>query len=253
MTGSFGGARIGITRSPEGAERMSRLVRDLGGVPVVLPTSRIEEIPSEATGPAPQIETYDGVLFTSAVAVHFASLRLDSTAWLGRRIVAIGAATRTALEALGIEGVLTPPEGRAEGLLSFLDELYGDTLAGTRWLLPRAQEAREVLPQGLRARGAVLDVWPLYRSGPANDPSEILAQLRTGVDVLSFASGSAVRHLRLLLGSEFQALLSGVPVAVLGPVTSEECRAHGLRVEVEAPEPRIEALVDAMATWWVQR
>ena len=49
----------------------------------------------------------------------------------------------------------------AEGLLEALEQ-RGVAPAGTRVLIPRAREARAVLPDALRARGARVDVLPVY-------------------------------------------------------------------------------------------
>src|SRR5262249_42609846 len=120
--------------------------------------------------------------------------------------------------------------------------------------LPRALEAREVLPDQLRARGAVVDVIPAYQTVLDDGEAESLrAQLRDGeVDVLTFTSSSTVRNFaQALTGGDLAALKSLVGsalVAAIGPITADTARELGLEPQILAEEHTIPGLIRALET-----
>src|SRR6266571_5149126 len=67
-----------------------------------------------------------------------------------------------ALERYGVTPALVPRTYVAEAVVEALAE-RGE-LRGKHILLPRAREARDVLPDGLRALGAVVDALPVYET-----------------------------------------------------------------------------------------
>jgi uroporphyrinogen-III synthase len=188
---------------------------------------------------------YDGVLFTSTNTVDRVARRLAAAgrslaaATRGIRVGVSGPATAEALEAQGVSVDLIPDRSTSEGLLERMEDV-----SNTRWLLPRAERARPVLPDGLRALGATVDIVTAYRTVPPRDPSEVRAALATGLDAITFASGSAVRNLADLVVGELAEALRGVAVVSIGPVTSAACREYGLE-PIEAAEARIDALARA--------
>jgi uroporphyrinogen-III synthase len=103
-----------------------------------------------------------------------------------------------------------------------------------------------VLPAGLRALGAVVDVVPVSRSAPDGAGAEQLRQaLADGaVDLVTFTSASTVHGYVQAVGAE---LARRAPAASIGPVTSEAARAAGITVAVEAAESTIPGLVAAVA------
>ena len=143
---------------------------------------------------------------------------------------------------------LVPERFDAEGLLEALDHT-AVSLAGAHVLLPLAEGAREVLPEGLRARGARVERVAAYGSVPAApaDLQELSACLRDGsLRLLTFTSSSATRSLLATVGERVLA----VPVAAVGTVTAETCRELGYRVVTVAEEHTMDGLVHAVVTWW---
>ena len=114
-------------------------------------------------------------------------------------------------------------------------------MEGRRVLVARASEARDVLPEALSARGAQVDVVPLYETvaEPLSDTD--LAALERA-DYVTFTSSSTVRFLMQAAGS----FPAGARLVSIGPVTSEEAGRHGLDVHVEASQHDIDGLVDAL-------
>src|SRR2546428_836274 len=163
--------------------------------------------------------------------------------------IAIPDGTRRPLARGGVPPALVPERYVAEAVIVALARV--DELAGARILLPRALEARDALPDGLRARGAVVDVIPVYRTVPVTGEGPPLAgEILAGrCDVVTFTSSSTVRHFVDQVGRA--AATSGrFAAAVIGPVTAATARELGLRVEVEAAEYTVPGLVDALARYY---
>jgi uroporphyrinogen-III synthase len=115
-------------------------------------------------------------------------------------------------------------------------------------LLPRAEEARDALPDMLRQRGATVEVVPVYRTVP---DTQGLALTRTAldggeVDVVTFTSSSAVRCLVDAVGVE---PLARCAVACIGPITAATARERGLQVDIEAEQYTLPGLIAAVEAY----
>lgn len=167
----------------------------------------------------------------------------------GIRVAAVGSGTARALADAGMPPNLMPERFTGEELLIALQQELGAAIRGTRILLPRAQEAREVLPRGLARAGADVMVAPAYRVEP--DPAQartLVREIRGGeVDVVTFTSGSAVSAL-----AEAWSEAGGmdwppaVVIAVIGPVTASTVRSKGWPVGMLPHESTLEALAAAV-------
>ncbi|MFZ1992617.1 MAG: uroporphyrinogen-III synthase, partial [Solirubrobacteraceae bacterium] len=161
----------------------------------------------------------------------------DGRAFGGARIAAIGPGTARALRDHGLIADVVPERFVAEGLV--------EALAGvpvSRALIARAAQARDVLPDALRDRGAEVDVLELYETvaEPMSDgPREAVMQ----ADYVTFTSSSTVRFLFASLGG---ALPERARLVSIGPVTSQTLREHGREPDVEASRHDIDGLVDAI-------
>jgi uroporphyrinogen III methyltransferase/synthase len=159
------------------------------------------------------------------------------------RIAAIGPATRSALEQLHFKIDRMATEFVAEGLLAALDE---ENLAGKRILLPRAAVARDTLPEGLRSRGALVDVATAYRTGAPENLAALARQLLNGAHRpawITFTSSSTVQNLATAVGAES---FAGIRAASIGPVTSATARKLGIEITVEASKFDEDGLVEAI-------
>jgi uroporphyrinogen III methyltransferase/synthase len=115
-------------------------------------------------------------------------------------------------------------------------------VTGKRVLVARAAEARDVIPDHLRDRGAEVDVVPLYET-VREEPSAEAVEMARAADYVTFTSSSTVRNLTDALGDRFPATARLVSI---GPVTSEAARDAGLEVHVEAERHDVDGLVDAL-------
>src|SRR3989454_147282 len=253
------GRRIAVTRAREQAGTLVRELEALGAEVVAAPTIRMARLTDLAALRAAltRVPPYDWIVFTSQNAVQVVCDRLPewglSSRDVGRALVAaIGPATAEALQRRGVTPDLVPDRFVAEAVVAAI-AARGE-LAGSRVLVPRALEARDALPEGLRACGAVVDVIPVYRTGPeAGDGTALAADLVAGrVDAVTFTSSSTVRHFADLVGRE-AATGGRFAAAVIGPVTAAAARELGLHVAVEAEQYTVPGLVAALARHFGRR
>lgn len=242
------GRTVVVTRAEARAAELVEALEVLGADVLRLPTIRIVP-PSQAESLERAVRSasaYDWVVFTSVNGVEFFSRAADdmglaaARALGGARVCCIGPATAQALEQVGVRVALSPDEHVAEALL---ESLAGEgPLAGRRFLIPAAEEGRPVVPDGLRAMGAVVDTVVAYRTVLVEgaDP-ELLDRIGAGVDLITFTSSSTVRGFHELLGGKHPG-----PAAVIGPVTASTARDLGYGVSVEARSFTVKGLVDAI-------
>ena len=195
------------------------------------------------TSSAPRLEDLALACFTSpnGVRIFFdalAKLGLDARALSGVTVAAIGPGTAAELSRNGVRADVVPERSVAEALVEALE---GVAVDGRRVLVARAAEARDVLPDALRERGAEVEVLALYDTVAEPLDDDQLDALTTA-DYVTFTSSSTVRFFLEGGGT----VPDGARVVSIGPVTSETAREHGLAVDVEAERHDIDGLVDAL-------
>jgi len=245
-----------VTRAREQAGELARALEALGAEVLAVPTIRIVPLAdltalrAALTDPA----AYDWIVFTSQNTVHVVCGRLPEWGLAARdlalmAVAAIGPATAQALERYGVTPDLVPPTYVAEAVVAAV--VARGPVHGKRFLVPRAREARDALPEGLRARGAVVDVIPVYETvGAAGDGSALATQLLGGtIDVVTLTSSSTVRGFVDLVGRA--AATSGrFRAAVIGPVTAASARELGVPVAIEAEDYTVGGLVAALVRYY---
>ncbi len=237
------GRTVVVTRPPATASALTGRLVHLGAGVVELPVIEIGDPEDGGAGlaaAAAGVATYDWVAFTSANAVErFLPLLRDARAFGSAKVAAIGPGTAAALAEHRVVADLVPARFVAEALL---EDLPPAPARGGRVLVPRAAVAREVLPEGLRARGWQVDVVEAYRTRTASPPASLVAAA-AGADAITFTSSSTVTGFLEVAG---RGALPPV-VACIGPVTSATARRHGITVDVEAPVHTLDGLVAALA------
>ncbi|MCC6145887.1 MAG: hydroxymethylbilane synthase [Candidatus Hydrogenedentes bacterium] len=247
---SLSGVRIVVTRA-EG--QASDLVRELdrhGADVQQFPTIAIQPVAPE--GPLGPMSGYDWVVFTSANAVshfeaHLVAEGLDWAALRAANVCAIGPATAELLRAQGVLVALTPERFVAESLVEALTGIEGG-LAGRRFLLPRGNLARPLLPEALRAAGADVTERIVYETVPVMAaPAAVDELIDYRPNVVTFTSSSTAENFCRILGAEkLQRLKQTALFAAIGPVTAQTMREHGLVVSIEPEAHTIPALVHAI-------
>lgn len=246
------GKRIIVTRARAQASDFCQKLAEQGATPVEFPTIETIEPESwnELDDAIARIHDYDWLIFTSVNGVGYLMKRLrevglDTRDLAGPKICAIGSKTAASAEALGLRVKIVPEEFRAEGILAAIGDVKG-----TRILIPRAKEAREILPEELKKKGATVEVVTAYRTiKPEGKKADVLRLVREGkIDMVTFASSSTVSNFaEMFAPGELLEITSSVPAASIGPITTETAKKFGFRVVVEPKEYTIEALADSIA------
>jgi uroporphyrinogen III methyltransferase/synthase len=245
------GQRILLTTDISRFEKLEVLGAEL----IEFPT--IEIVPpedwSDLDHSIDKIETYNWLVFTSGNGVNYFMKRLlekgrDIRDLKGLKLCAIGRATEEELKRYGLRVDLVPEEFRAEGLVEAFKNLYKGDLRGVKLLLPRAENAREVFPEEIRALGGIIDTPVAYRSKkPETHAKRIKRFLREGrITVSVFTSGASFKNFLELIGNEEEALefLKNIKIAVIGPVTKKAVEKYGLSPAIMPERATIEDLVD---------
>ncbi len=247
---SLTGKRIVVTRPRAQASALCGKIAALGAEPILFPTIEIAPMDDYAAldNAIRQLRQYHWIIFTSVNGVAAFWNRLDLAGLkdlpgLGK-VAAIGPATAQALASHGMQAHLIPDEYVAEAIL----EKIGD-VAGQWILLPRADLAREVLAVELAHRGAIIHEIAAYRTLPAAPDPNGLAQLRLGVDAITFTSASTVRNFVALVGQSAICNLQSA-IACIGPITAQTARDLGLPVNIMAAEYTTDGLIAALAEYF---
>ncbi|HEU5252930.1 MAG TPA: uroporphyrinogen-III C-methyltransferase [Solirubrobacterales bacterium] len=240
------GKRVVVTRARAQASGLATTLRGLGAEVVELPAIRIEpRIESEEVrGVAGALGVYELVCLTSpnGVRLLFEAMEaagVDARALAGVTVAAIGPGTARALAERGVLADVVPERFVAEGLI---EALADHEVAGARVLVARAAEARDVLPDALRERGAEVDVVALYET-VREQPGDEEVEAAQSADYVTFTSSSTVTNLTEALGDRFPA---DARIVSIGPITSETVRAAGLEVDVEAERHDVDGLLAAL-------
>ncbi|MBI4941572.1 MAG: uroporphyrinogen-III synthase [Actinobacteria bacterium] len=253
------GWRVLVPRTKQQAGSMVSRLTEHGATAEVVPTISVEppRTPHQIEKAVKGLVTgrYEWIGFTSVNAVRairekFEEFGLDARAFAGLKVAAVGGVTAEALREWGIEPDLVPSgetEQSAQGLLDIwppFDEVLDPI---DRVFLPRADIATDTLVAGLQAGGWEVDDVTAYRTVRAAPPAaDVREAIKTGqFDAVVFTSSSTVRNLVGIAGKPHPTTI----VACIGPATAKTAEEHGLRVDVLAPEPNTEALVQALAEY----
>lgn len=248
------GKRIVVTRARAQASDLVDALAAKGAEVIEAPTIRI--VPPADMGPveaaARDVAQYDYIIFTSVNGVtrFFDAVMAahgDIRGLGNAHIVSIGSATTAAVESYRIAVDLTPPKFVAESILETL--LARESVAGKRILLPRAAQARSVLPDTLAAEGATVDVVDIYDTVPEVDIAETVRDdlLANGADAITFTSSSTVRFFFTAFGEDAARRILAQSAAVsIGPITSDTLREFDVPIALEADQHDIPGLIAAL-------
>lgn len=250
MASALAGRRVLVTRAAHQAGKLSDALRALGAEPVEVPVLEIQppKNPEPLDRALRQLSQYDWLIFTSAntvraVGERAAAVGLSIAEVLIPHVAAVGEATAAAARNAGFAVALVAETYVAESLV----ECLADRVANKKILLARAEIARDVIPDALRAAGASVDVVDAYRNVlPEAAPALLRAALEAGIDAATFTSSSSVTHLAdaaRIAGSAFPFV--GVPAISIGPITSATLRELGCEPAAEARRSDIPGLIAA--------
>lgn len=250
------GKRIVVTRPRAQANKFIELLEEQGAEVILCPT--IETVSLESyerlDAALAALASYTWVIFTSVNGVRYFFERLrarkqDIRNLNGVRIAAIGPETARAVEALHLQVDAVPQEYRAEAVIPTLGEVHGQKI-----LLPRAAEARAILPQELQARGAQVTEIAVYRTiQPSETRADEVRKLLTEgkIDLVTFTSSSTVRNfVALFPQADIRSLLGATPVGCIGPITADTARGYDLTVAIQPTDYTVPAFAEAIVAYF---
>jgi uroporphyrinogen III methyltransferase/synthase len=242
------GRTVAVTRARAQSSGLAARLRELGANVLEAPAIRIAPRPvtGEVGRACERIADYSLVCLTSPngaelLMAALAATGRDARALAGATVAAIGPATARQLAAHGIVADVVPGQAVAEELVAELERVE---VTGRRVLVARAAEARDLLPDALRRRGAVVDVVALYETVAESLSGDDLAELGRA-DYVTFTSSSTVENLIGALDGA-GAFPASARVVSIGPITSRTAREHGLEVHAEARRHDVEGLVEVL-------
>jgi uroporphyrinogen III methyltransferase/synthase len=244
------GRRMVVTRAAEQTADFAERLRALGAEVIEFPTIAAAPPSSFAVldHAINEAATFEWLIFTSARGVDAFIERLrtlghDLRAIGSAAIAAIGPATAERLRHYALQVAAMPSEYRAEAII---DAIGAAKIQGARILIPRAEVAREILPELLLKHGArEVVIAPAYRTVMPDDPDSVrirdLAASRA-IDLVTFTSSSTVTNFRQMIGDAAMRL----PAAVIGPITADTARQLGFDVIVSSDNYTADGLTHAI-------
>jgi uroporphyrinogen III methyltransferase / synthase len=234
------GRTVAVTRARGQASALAQRLQALGARVLEAPAIHVRALEGPPLDPSP----YDLVCVTSPNGAAGLFERLaaggrDARALAGARVAAIGPGTAAVLAEHGVSADVVPDRAVAEGLVQALADV-----PVRRALIVRARQAREVLPDALRARGAEVDVLDVYETVAEPLAEDVLERARSA-DYITFTSASTVRFF-LEAANHDAGLSPATRIVSIGPLTSAELRAQGLEPHLEAARHDIEGVIEAL-------
>ncbi|MEN8191124.1 MAG: uroporphyrinogen-III C-methyltransferase, partial [Thermodesulfobacteriota bacterium] len=253
------GKRIVVTRTREQASELMAGLEENGANCVEYSTIQIKPMDSyeELDEELDRLEEYHWILFTSLHGVKYFFKRLykrgmDSRDMKGPGIAAVGRATADLLMEYGVRADLLPEVFTGEGLA---EALLDQGIEGRNILIPRAEKARQILPEMLRGAGAQVTITPVYRNvAPEGRREKLRDELESGtVDMVTFTSSSTVRNFLSMVGaesnSELKRLMHEVRIAAIGPITAKTVTDNGLHVDIMPESHTIADMIHAIVEY----
>jgi len=246
------GKTIVITRDAESNVDFAAKIIAKAGSPVEFATIKIKPLTQtniflQTLAKFPE---YDWLIFTSAngVTILFDALQTlgkDARVFASAKIAAIGSETAAKLQQFGIKADFTPNIFTSKELGKQL--IASANLKGKRVLLLRSQLASDELSELLKIAGAEVDNVPIYTAVTVkNEPGLLIEKIKKGeIDWLTFTSPSSVKAFFEQIPAEL-VNSSSVKIASIGPVTSEQLKTLGLKVDAEAAEHIADGLLAAI-------
>jgi uroporphyrinogen III methyltransferase / synthase len=252
------GKHILITRPEEQAKDFIEALKAQGAEPISFPTIRIIS-PRDWVRVDKAIEnlsTYDVLIFTSVNGVKFFFQRLKEK---GKNIgslkklkmVAIGPKTATAIERCHLRVDIVPQKFQAESVVEALEK---KRITGKRFLLPRAEKARDVLPKEITKRGGYIDVVTVYRTSKGEGNIQEVKELfrKKLIHVITFTSSSTVKNfVELLAEKNISKMIKGAVVASIGPITAGTAASLGIRTDIMPKDYTIPGLIKAISEYFI--
>ena len=240
------GLRILVTRPKAQAKAFAEKLSSLGAEPIILPAIEIAPLENtfELDNALVHLDAFDWVVLTSvngveAVRARMMALNVNAESLASRRLAVIGPATANALEHFCRKPDVMPSEFVAEAIFPQLGDV-----SGKRFLLARADLARQNLAEALRKAGAVVAEVAAYRIVPSKGGT--LDKRKRPHFITLTSSSSARATLERLVHQGLEPWLKKIPIVCIGPITAATVREMGYRVGAMAKEYTTDGLIETL-------
>jgi uroporphyrinogen III methyltransferase/synthase len=252
------GKTIVVTRAREQASDLVRQLSNLGAqcleypMIAIAPTDNFQLLDTAIH----EIDTYQWIIFTSVNGVSCFFERLYHNSGDARSLghlstACIGPATAERLMQFGIKSDIVPENYQAEAIIEAFQK---EDIKGKHILLPRAKEARPILPVELRKMGATVNEISVYNTQRVQEEKSeaLISSLEKGeIDLVTFTSSSTVRNFKERLPvDQFSQLVRKTTFASIGPITSQTATKMGFQIEITADEYTIGGLIQAILNYY---
>lgn len=198
------GLGIAITRPIDQAKKLSALISDAGGTPILFPLIEITPLSdySQFESVISKVKQYDWVIFISSNAVQNGMPRLFKQGIPPTlKFAAIGPVTAAELQSFGVENILTPTNRFDSEALLAVPEMHA--MRGKKVMIVRGVGGRDVLAETLKARGATVTFAESYQRINPQTNCDLLAKFWADKKLhgVVVTSSEAMRHLLDLAGN----------------------------------------------------
>jgi uroporphyrinogen-III synthase len=244
------GLTVVVTRPAGQGETLAQQLAAAGATPLLMPALVIEPVtdPQRLAAARDALAAADTLIFISPNAVRYGLPLMAAPA--GKKLFAVGEGTARALRAQGIAAATPAAQQTSEGLLALpaLQTVHGQSIT-----IVRGVGGRELLIDGLRARGARVALAEVYRrDAPSPQTFAVLRPLwenRTPL-LIALSSADALHNLvGAMTAADHDALLH-TTLLVTSARLRDAARDMGFATLLDAEGTDDDAIVDAAARWW---
>ncbi len=250
------GKRIIVTRPKAQSKSFVERLNELGAETIEFPTIEISPPSSwkKLDNSLKTINKINWIIFTSANGVNYFFKRffekgLNIKSLFSTKFAVIGEKTNECLNEFGLSADLIPEEYRAEGLI---EEFKSIDLIGKNILIPRAKEARNILPKTLKRLGANVDVVTVYENKvPENLKSKKLISgiKKSAPDIITFTSPSTVSNFYSVFKADDKAFKDCI-IAAIGPITNQALNGHGKNADITPKKYTTDDLIEGILNYY---
>ncbi|MGH2582261.1 MAG: uroporphyrinogen-III synthase [Anaerolineales bacterium] len=245
------GKRVVVTRPRADFERFARLLHQRGATPICFPIIEIRPVAADAQigGTLANLERFDWLVFTSSNSVAALKELLEDQAPPARlKLAAVGPTTAEAIQGLGWHVDFMPEDHVSAAILPGLGRLAGKSI-----LLARGQPGSDDLPLAIRGGGGEVTELVVYHTAAVSPRVSDWKAVGEGVDVISFASGSAAKSFALILEQKRldPGNMPGGPIyAYIGPETAKIASSLNLPLNVIARVHTLTGMLEALENFY---
>ena len=245
------GKKILITRAEHQSKKLIDGLEKLNASPIAIPTIQIQSLSnySKLIEALNKINQYSWIVFTSVNSVEIVFSQIKSLGMNPEhllsdiKIAVIGSATAQAIIDAKLTPSIQPQPYIAEELAESISE---QSKSNAKILIPISANARNTLNDSLTSKGFNVETIAIYKTiTPKKSTSEINMNLKKGIDIITFTSGSTVKGLFEILDGDITFINSSV-VACIGPITAKTCVEYGITPDIIASKHNIEGLIQAI-------